>query len=134
MPRRLGDGDHLVWDPHQHQFVSVTELPVRNSNARYLHVQLDNWLSRAAQLPGRALHVALGIQFETAVQRKSTIQLGNHLLRSWGVNYDAKRRGLQALEAAGLITVEYRLQANPVVTVCQAETAAKRLHLVGEES
>src|SRR5215469_11596092 len=64
------------------------------------------WLEKAARLPGRALHVALAIQHQTALVRSRTVSLPNKQLAAFGVDRDAKRRGLAHLETAGLVIVE----------------------------
>jgi hypothetical protein len=62
--------------------------------------------------------VYLAIHYETAVTRSRTVELGNHILRAhWNIRADAKRRGLQSLQRAGLVTVEYLPGRNPVVTM-----------------
>jgi hypothetical protein len=75
------------------------------------------WLSPAARLPGRALAVALSIWFERCRKRRNTVKLTSPLLARFGVNRKALYRGLQALESAGLVTVERQQGKNPVVTI-----------------
>src|SRR5829696_4562793 len=62
-------------------------------------------ITRAAQLPGRALSLLLAIHHQTALSRKSTVTLPKTLLHELGIGKDAKARGLKALESVGLISV-----------------------------
>lgn len=78
-------------------------------------MNLDQFI-RAARLPGRALHVAMCINFEVAVHGSKTIELSNHILTECGVDSDAKRRALAELEKAGLIKVERHRYASPMIT------------------
>jgi DNA-binding transcriptional ArsR family regulator len=59
----------------------------------------------AACLPGKALAVFLTIHHRTALTGKPVVTLPAKLLRELGVSRDAKRRGLKALEQAGLVHV-----------------------------
>jgi len=47
------------------------------------------------------------------------VALPNKQLSAFGVDRDAKRRGLAALEAAGLVTVERKPGRNPIVTIVE---------------
>jgi hypothetical protein len=83
----------------------------------YLPATRWTWLNAAAALPGKALHVFLAIRFEVKTQKKRAVDLTNARLQEMGVDHHAKRRSLQELERAGLITVEYRLHHSPLVTL-----------------
>jgi hypothetical protein len=63
------------------------------------------WLSRAAKLPGRALHVALAIRLWTGIKKTNDIVVPTTTLGEMGVTRHSARRALHALERAGLITV-----------------------------
>jgi hypothetical protein len=69
------------------------------------------WLTRAAQQPGKALHVGIAIWFLAGVRRTRTVRLSNHNLITLGVERNGKYRALCALEKAGLV----RNQANAEV-------------------
>ena len=77
------------------------------------------WLERAARLPGRALHVALALHHQSALKRSATVKLSNKQLAEFGVDRDAKRRGLVALENAGLVIVERKPGRVPMVTIVE---------------
>jgi hypothetical protein len=63
------------------------------------------WLVAAATLPGRALHVGLALWFHLGLKHRREILLPLSDLASMGVDRHAARRGLKALERAGLVSV-----------------------------
>ena len=79
-------------------------------------VQLD-WLASAGRAPGQALHVAVVLAFLVGVEKSSTVTLSHARLREFGVEKDAARRGLRALENLGLVLVDRLPGRSPVVTV-----------------
>ena len=80
-----------------------------------------NWLVRAANKPGKALHVALAIRHQGKLEKKQTISLGSRFLRELGVSKDAKARALNSLEREGLIQVDQKTGSNPRVTIIELE-------------
>lgn len=66
------------------------------------------WLEPAIVLPGRALAVGLLIWFEAGCARGDTVDVTYARLGRRGLPARTARRGLRALEAAGLVTVERR--------------------------
>lgn len=80
-------------------------------------------LRRAAQLPGRALHVYLAIRHRCDLQKSQTTTLPSKYLRNWGINKDVKRRALVELESARLIAVDRRPGHTVVVTLLEPEPA-----------
>ncbi len=62
-------------------------------------------LQKAAPLPGKALALYLAIRHRFDLRRTPEVTLPADYLAAWGINKDAKRRSLAALEAAGLIRV-----------------------------
>lgn len=79
------------------------------------------WISTAARLPGKALHVALVLKFLEGVTRKQKMPLSNGILRIFGVDRFAKARGLKELEQADLISVARKQGCSPMVTILTAE-------------
>jgi hypothetical protein len=75
------------------------------------------WLCKANQLRGSALGVALALWYLAGLTSSKTMALTNGPLRDLGIDRYAKRRGLAALESAGLVAVERRRGRNPVVTL-----------------
>lgn len=73
------------------------------------------WLSRAAQLPGKALHVGLALWQRAGLEKRGDILLTNALCEAFAVDRFAKQRALAQLEQAGLIQVERTPGKNPRV-------------------
>ena len=63
------------------------------------------WLSQAAALPGKALHLGLAIQWLTGVNKGAPVKVSKKALAHFCISVDAYRDGLKRLEAAGLIAV-----------------------------
>nr|AHZ45652.1 hypothetical protein [uncultured bacterium] len=87
-----------------------------------------SWLGRAFVLPGKnVVLVALAIWFEAGRRdSRERLKLTSAILGRFGVtDRSAKYRALLALEEAGLIRVERRPRANPLVTILDGgETSA----------
>lgn len=80
-------------------------------------------MSRAATLPGRALHVALAVWHGAALAKTNRVKLTGKLLGRFAVKVGAARRGLQLLERAGLVAVERPGRGRcPVVTLIDVDT------------
>lgn len=80
------------------------------------------WLLRAMGLPGRALHVGVYVWFFAGLQRSETVVLTmSRLQRELGFSRATATRGLAALEAAGLVSVERAPGRAPRVTIQRAE-------------
>jgi len=75
------------------------------------------WLSRAHKLGVTALWVGLGLWFLRGLKRSDNFIVSNLMMQEWGVQPDAKRRALLALEKAELITIERRGKRSPRVTL-----------------
>ena len=75
------------------------------------------WISRAARLPGRSLHVALAIWLLAGMLRKRTVALNGRLLTDMGVGRHSAYRALRALEGDGLLQVGRKPGASPIVTI-----------------
>jgi hypothetical protein len=82
------------------------------------------WWSTACRLPGQALQVASAIRYQTGKSRLPEVRLGlADLEPTLGVGRDSARRGLQALEGAGLIAVSRRVGSKPLVVPLAAPAA-----------
>ena len=79
------------------------------------------WLSRAGQLPGKALHVAVVVHLLAGMRRGGPVSLSGARLRELGVGRHAAYRALQHLEKAGLVDVQRHRDRQPVVTVLPTE-------------
>jgi hypothetical protein len=66
-----------------------------------------NWLARALRLPGKALAVGVLLWWEAGCANRATVRFHQGLRRELGLgcHEDTVRRGLRALEAAGLVRV-----------------------------
>jgi hypothetical protein len=75
------------------------------------------WLCAAAQLPGRALQVGVYLWFLAGMKKARTVTLPLARLREFGLDRFAVRRGLQALQKAGLVSTVTRQGRSAVVTI-----------------
>lgn len=81
------------------------------------------WLTVASKLNGKApLAVALAIWFEAGRSRCKEVTLATAILNRFGVNRKAKYRALEALDKAGLISVNRKPRRNPVITIKDKDT------------
>jgi hypothetical protein len=64
-----------------------------------------NWISKAGQLPGKALHVGVCIWYLAGLNRSRMIHLSMARLSELGVSRYAGYRGLNSLELTGLVRV-----------------------------
>ena len=95
--------------------------PLRRDGGRFLRGPIPlSWLAPAAVLPGKALHVAIALWFLSGLKRSSTVKLTGSLRSQFGILPDAGRRGLAALERAGLVFVERPPGCCPRVTILDA--------------
>jgi hypothetical protein len=77
------------------------------------------WLSRAASLPGKSLHVGLSVWFLAGMTKSRSVRLSARVSRAFGVDRHAKYRALRWLEDAGLVTVVRRSGCSPIVTLLE---------------
>ena len=114
------DPTTLAVDAQLPSFPRQKRYPATHGPGQFLKGPISMpWLEKAARLPGRALHVALAVRHQSALKRSSTVTLPNKQLVEFGVDRDTKRRGLAALEAAGLLIVERKPGRNPIVTIVE---------------
>jgi hypothetical protein len=83
-------------------------------------IPLD-WLTKAAGLPGRSLQVALALCSALAATGSRCVPLSNVNAHRFGLDRNAKYRGLACLEEAGLVTVKRKLGRAPLVTIVDSE-------------
>jgi hypothetical protein len=79
------------------------------------------WLVRAAACPGKTLHVAVALWFQSGRTNSRSVRLTNKLLESLGVSRWSKYRALAHLSGAGLVQVDRDGPGNPVVTLLLTE-------------
>lgn len=73
------------------------------------------WLTTAARLPGKSLHVSLVIWLMHFMKRSDRVLLSPKLLREMGINRSSAYRGITWLEKAGLICVSRRRGRGAIV-------------------
>ena len=86
--------------------------------APFLKGPIDwGWLTRAASLPGRCLHVAIALWFRSGLTKSRSVQVSNSLLKTLGVSRWSKYRALLRLSEAGLVQLDRDDNGSPVVTL-----------------
>ena len=78
-----------------------------------------DWLSAAARLPGKSLHVAIAIWFTASLNKSATVPLSNLAGLPFGLDRNAKYRALKWLEDESLVSIERKLGRSPVVTLLE---------------
>jgi hypothetical protein len=112
-PSRLRLGTRSKLGPTQ-------RLPRPKAGEKFLKGPIPlNWLSKAARLPGKSLHVGIAIWFTASLSRSATIPLSNVAGLPFGLDRNAKYRALLWLEEAGLIVVHRKLGRSPMVTILE---------------
>jgi hypothetical protein len=66
------------------------------------------WLSQAAVLPGRALHVGIALWLLAGMRKSATVSLSRRVLNDLGVSRHSGYRALKLLEGARLVAVSRR--------------------------
>jgi hypothetical protein len=84
------------------------------------------WLGQAARLPGRVLHVALALCYLAGMEKSPCVKPTWATWKRFGVTPDAGRRGLTALERAGLVSVDRHAGRCPVVTILDTPTETSK--------
>ncbi len=75
-----------------------------------------SWIHQASRLPGKALQVGIALWHLVGVSKSRTVTLTRSRLGQFGVHHAAGRRGLLALEKAGLVRVERSGNKSPRIT------------------
>ena len=78
------------------------------------------WLGRAANLPGRALHVALAVWHLAAMTKGKKVIITTRIANRFGVCRHSLHRWLSRLESVRLVTVERKRGRSPVVSILPA--------------
>ena len=81
-------------------------------------------MRRAGQLPGRTLHVALGLWFKKGLCGSTTFTFKRKEATAFGASIDATYDALTNLEAAGLIRVDRHRGRSPTITILDAPEVA----------
>ena len=75
------------------------------------------WLSKAAQLPGKTLHVAMALWWLHGMAKGKPLKLTQKALDYFNVSRYAVRGGLALLERQGLIGVERKAGQRPTISI-----------------
>jgi len=85
------------------------------------------WVCMASQLGVKALLVGMALWHIRGLRKADTFIVSNLMLHEWGIEPDAKRRALRALERAGLIRIERRGKRSPQVTLLPVKAGGRDL-------
>jgi DNA-binding transcriptional ArsR family regulator len=129
---------NLSWDPNRLRLdpSTTTALPAgaragrRASTIRgkFIAGPVDvSWVCQASRLGVKALLVGLALWHLKGLRRDNSFIVSNLMLQEWGIEPDAKRRALRALETAGLISVERRGKRSPRVTLIAGNAGHGRM-------
>lgn len=81
----------------------------------------EPWLRRIAKLPGKAVLLANLIRLEAGRKADSSAILSTKLLTKSGIDRKQEYRALRDLETAGVIRVERKRGARPVVIIVEQD-------------
>ena len=81
-----------------------------------------SWVSIAAVLPGKALAVGMFLWHDAGWRKKQTVKLSLNRLSRLDIHRNSARRGLLALERAGLVSVARASGRAPLVTLLACES------------
>lgn len=102
---------------------SSTRLPRPKAGERFLKGPIPmGWLSAAARLPGKSLHVAIAIWFTASLNKSATVPLSNLAGLPFGLDRNAKYRALKWLEAERLVSIDRKLGRSPIVTLLESRS------------
>lgn len=108
----------------------VVGLPRPKDREKYLGGPIPlGWLSRAASLPGKALHLAVALWYAAVrtPDKNPAVKLTRTLAAEFGLSARTTRsRAVDSLVGAGLVTVERRVGRSVVLTILPAPTTPTR--------
>ncbi len=83
------------------------QLPKPGKGELYIRGPIPmRWLGKAAELPGKSLHVAIVAWFKCGMEGNDGSPLSHKALRRLGVGHRAARQALARLHDAGLLRVD----------------------------
>jgi len=82
-------------------------------------------LAVAARLPGKAFQIGVLLWHLRNLTKSKTVRWRPSKAKEFGVSRQAMYRGLDAIEAAGLATVDRHVGRCPVVTIVDAATVER---------
>ncbi|MGA2917948.1 hypothetical protein [Methanoregula sp.] len=77
------------------------------------------WLTMAAKLSGKALHLGVALWYLAGLTKSFTIKVTRSTLDQFGISRWSVSRNLHLLELAGLVTVERRGGKAPLITIVE---------------
>ena len=75
------------------------------------------WMAKANELKPSASQIGLILWHLVGMKKDRTVVLTNKKLKDFHLSRVKKYIGLRALEEAGLVKVQWRQKANPIVTI-----------------
>lgn len=86
-----------------------------------------DWLSQAAELPGKTLNVALAIWWINGMTQSESFKLTRKSLSLLCIKRDAASTSLKRLEGAGLIKVQRKVGQRPVISILNLQDVNSNL-------
>lgn len=86
-----------------------------------------DWLSQAAELPGKTLNVALAIWWLNGMTQSEYFKLTRKSLSLLCIKRDAASISLKRLEGAGLIKVQRKVGQRPIISIVHLQDVKSNL-------
>jgi len=78
------------------------------------------WETKAARLPGKALHVARALRYLSGLAKTNDgIKMQSRVLSLFGLSHQSYNRCLKRMETAGLVRVQRSPGQTPVVSILE---------------
>lgn len=97
------DSYRLAGKPYEAPPVKTKKVRHYESGTPFIAAMPRDWIAEAAKLPGHALHVALAIMYVYGMKRGQEVVLTRYHFDLFDIARGPTRRGLDALQQAGLI-------------------------------
>lgn len=111
---------------------SLVTTPASKKFKRFICAPLPyDWITIAAKLPGKSLHVAMVIRYLVGVSKQKTVKLSHKPAAEFGVGVKALYNALSSLESAGLIMVERHVGRSPRITVLNGQGSVEEIGAMG---
>ncbi len=115
-----------MFDPKKLR-MSTANRPIRKKSDRSSKMFIKGpiplgWITKAAGVGGKTLHVAMALWFLVGLKRSRTVTLSQSKLKLFGVSRQASYRALLRLEDAGLVLVDRHPGRNATVTILSTDT------------
>ena len=110
-----------VWDKEKDTFIDANLVDTRhkqNAKQGFIRGPIPlPWITQAAYLPGKALHIALAIWYVHGLTNQTTFKLSPKATKQFDIARWSLYRGLDQLEQAGLIKSERKRGQAPMITL-----------------